>query len=654
MPGLDGLRALAVFAVVFYHLGFPWASGGLLGVGVFFTLSGYLITDLLLDRVPSSGIQLGRFWLARARRLLPALFLMLGVVVTWVAVIGPAQAPGFGQAVVASVFYLSNWQLIFHHVSYFQSFDAPSPLNHLWSLGVEEQFYIFWPLLLLVGLRFIREGPGSTRLRPKLAIATLLLAGASVAEMTLLYRPSLDPSRVYYGTDTRAFELLIGAALAMVWPSARLRGSISRGARLVCDGMGLAGLAALAVLTWYTTTYSAFLYHGGFVLLSIATAVVVASLVHPAGRLGPILGVGLLRWIGVRSYGIYLWHVPIIVLTTPAGDHQVDAWRAALQIAATICVAALSWRFVEQPIRHGALGRLRVTLRSPGMRRRIIARPGFALMIGAISLLIIVGAAFAGLSYSRNHRPNPVAEAASRPQTSMSPPIVTPRAIAAASTAVRSLGGRTVARPAAPRSSCRAVIHIGDSTSEGLTSPDYLPDPRERIEAQYDLVGATTQHYEISGARSIVETYEGEPNAYEVAQEWKQDGYRGCWVLALGTNDTADVYAGSNVNRPARIEQMMALIGNQPVMWITVKSLLTSGPYSEQNMQLWDDALLQACRRYPNMRVFDWAAVVKNSWFIDDGIHYNTPGYAARSRLIARGLARAFPAAGHSPGCVVR
>jgi hypothetical protein len=471
--------------------------------------------------------------------------------------------------------------------------------------------------------------------------------------MTLLYRPSLDPSRVYYGTDTRAFELLAGAALAMVWPSTRLRANIPRGARLVCDGMGLAGLIAIALLTWYTTTYSAFLYRGGFVLLSIATALLVASLVHPAGRLGPILGVGILRWIGVRSYGIYLWHVPIILLTTPAGDHRVDAWRAALQVGATICAAAISWRFLEQPIRHGALGRLRGSVRSMGLRRRVIARPGFALMIGAISLLTIVGAAFADASYRRSLSPDPTAHAASSPRDSVRWRTAIPRGIAAASTAVRPIRPRTAAPPAAPRSSCRAVIHVGDSTSEGLTSPDYLPDPRQRIEAQYDRVGATTQHYEISGARSIVETYEGEPNAYEVAQTWKQDGYHGCWVLALGTNDTADVYAGSNINRPARIKQMMALIGNQPVMWITVKSLLTTGPYSEQNMQLWDDALLQACHQYPNMRVFDWAAVVKNKWFIDDGIHFNTPGYAARSRLIATGLAHAFPAAGHSSGCVV-
>jgi len=203
------------------------------------------------------------------------------------------------------------------------------------------------------------------------------------------------------------------------------------------------------------------------------------------------------------------------------------------------------------------------------------------------------------------------------------------------------------------RSSCRAVVDIGDSTSEGLTSAAYLPDPTERIEAQYAAVGVTIQHFEISGARSIVETYEGESNAYQVAQAWRQDGYRGCWVLALGTNDTANVYVGSNVGRLARIQRMMSAIGNQPVMWVNVKSLLASGPYAEQEMQLWDDALLQACHEYPNIRVFDWAAVVRSSWFIADGIHYNTPGYAARSHLIAQALAHAFPASGHSAGCVV-
>ncbi len=222
MPGLDGLRAIAVLAVIFFHLGFGWAPGGLLGVGIFFTLSGYLITDILLGQFMKKGaIHLGRFWLGRARRLLPALFLMLLIVIAWVTIFGPAQPDQFRKAVVSAIFYVNNWQQIAANVSYFARFAPEQPLNHLWSLSVEEQFYIFWPFILLVGLRFIHEREDNG-LRPKLALWTLALAIASSILMAVLYHPSLDPSRVYYGTDTRAAGLLFGAALAMVWPSRRL------------------------------------------------------------------------------------------------------------------------------------------------------------------------------------------------------------------------------------------------------------------------------------------------------------------------------------------------------------------------------------------------------------------------------------------------
>ena len=193
------------------------------------------------------------------------------------------------------------------------------------------------------------------------------------------------------------------------------------------------------------------------------------------------------------------------------------------------------------------------------------------------------------------------------------------------------------------RTSCRAVVHIGDSTSDGLISPDYLPNPRQRISAQYAQVGVTRFISEISGARSIHETYDGQPNAYTVAKQLIQQGYQGCWVLALGTNDTADVYVGSPVSLATRIRQMMSVIGDQPVMWVNVRSLLSGGPYSEGNMLLWNRALLAACASYPNMRVYDWAAAVKAKWFISDGIHFTSAGYAARANLIARGLAAAFP-----------
>jgi peptidoglycan/LPS O-acetylase OafA/YrhL len=641
MPGLDGLRAIAVLAVIAYHLEFGWAPGGLLGVGIFFTLSGYLITDILLAHMARRDMRLVDFWLGRARRLLPALFLMLVVVVAWVTIFGPAQPSKFRDAVIAATLYVSNWQLIFQHVSYFARFGAPEPLGHLWSLAVEEQFYIFWPFLLLLGTRFIREAPGAPAgLRPRLAGATLVLAAASAIAMAVLYHPSFDPSRVYDGTDTRAFELLAGAALAMIWPSRKLTPMIAAGARNLLDAAGAAGLMVIALMIWRTNQYSSFIYEGGLVLLSIATALVVATLAHPASRLGILLGWEPLRWIGVRSYGIYLWHFPIIVLTAPSGPQSPGLLRDALQVGATFAVAALSWHFVEEPVRHGALGRLWKRLRSQGWRPELISRRGWAVagVLTAALLVAVVGLAGAAL--------DPNAE----------PPVVSGSAVAspvpASKIAEQMAAGGEVAIPG--HSSCHSVVHIGDSTSEGLTSSNYLPAPGDRIEAQYARVGATTSYFSISGARSIDETFEGEPNAYEAAKAWKAEGFRGCWVFALGTNDTADVYVGGSVGDRQRIERMMSAAGSEPVLWVNVKSLVPSGPYAESNMLEWDEALLKACPRYPNMRVYDWASEVKDAWFIEDGIHFTTPGYRARARLIADALAEAFPSGGgRSRDCVV-
>jgi hypothetical protein len=197
--------------------------------------------------------------------------------------------------------------------------------------------------------------------------------------------------------------------------------------------------------------------------------------------------------------------------------------------------------------------------------------------------------------------------------------------------------------------SCKSVVHIGDSTSDGLVLPDYQPNPRLRIAAQYRRVGVRHFIPEVSGARSIYETWHGFPNGYTVAQRLIRRGYHGCWVVALGTNDTADVAVGSAMGLSARIHEMMTLFNGAPVMWVNVISLLHSGPYSESNMQKWNSALLRACAQYPNMRVYNWAAATKRWWFISDGIHYTPHGSAERSRLIANALALAFPAGQQVP-----
>ncbi len=641
MPGLDGLRAIAVLAVIAFHLGFGWAPGGLLGVGIFFTLSGYLITDILLAQLAQrGGIDFLRFWGARARRLLPALFAMLAIVAAWVTIFGPAQPDQFRKAVLSSVFYVNNWEQIFANVSYFARFAPEGPLNHLWSLSVEEQFYIFWPFLLLAGVKLVHERPLPSGIRPRLAVLTIAVALISAIEMAILYHPSLDPSRIYYGTDTRAAGLLFGCALAMVWPSRRLNRRISPQARNTLDGLGVLGLALIALMIWQVGEFDRFLYQGGFVVLSLATAMVLMPLTHPACRLGGLVGARPLRWVGVRSYGIYLWQTPVIVLTGPGSRPPESLLGKGLQVAAILAIAGLSWHFVEEPIRQGAIGRFFARRRAVGWKWETFAPPMRAAFVATGFVLVVAAAGMAGLNSAAAEGEAVRVEQARAAGTSKPPPLT--RAQAEDST----------------RSMCRAVVHIGDSTSEGLDDPEYLPNESERIPNRYAEVGVRETHMEVQGARSIEERFEGEPNAQEVAAAWKAEGYEGCWVLALGTNEAADVAAGSTIGLRERIEKMMAIIGDEPVLWVNVRSLVPPGdPYSKEGMVEWDEELVRACNAYPNMRVYDWASDVKNDWFIEDGIHFTSPGYAARAQLIAQALAHAFPARGETEGgskhCVV-
>ncbi len=675
MPGLDGLRAIAVLAVIAYHLDPGWAPGGLLGVGVFFTLSGYLITDLLLGQREALGrIRLGDFWLRRARRLLPALFLMLAVVVAWIALLDRSLLPGLRGDVLAAVAYVSNWWNIVRDASYFARFGPPPPLDHLWSLAVEEQFYLIWPFLLWLGLRYV---PG----RYMLAGLTLAGAALSAAAMAWIYEPGVDPTRVYEGTDTRAFGLLVGAALAMVWPSRKLRADlITIRGRILLDTAGVVGLVVIGLLIWQTSEYSPFLYKGGILLLSVATVLTVTALVHPASWLGVALGWAPLRWLGVRSYGIYLWHYPIIVLTAPSMQQKASPGLEAIQVVATIAVAALSWQLFEEPIRRGAMGRIwaRIRFKVRWWRAAPLANylPRRPFLTGMVSVVAIGVLALdcAGLSgmisphaqssglASRSEK-GPIDPGVSTHNTAAAPSTTpAPAATTPEKTPPRS-GPSTRQKPepktsdaaSATMSSCNSVAYIGDSTSEGMVLPSYLPDPDHRLGAQYARVGATSQYFEISGARSIVETLsEEQASGYAIARDLKAGGFEGCWVIGLGMNDTANVYVGSVVGLEARIRRMMRVMGDQPVLWITVKTLLDTGPYEEANMEDWNRAVVDACAKYPNMRVFDWASLAKDSWYLSDGTHYTSEGYRHRANLSADALAHAFPASGKESDCVVQ
>ena len=285
----------------------------------------------------------------------------------------------------------------------------------------------------------------------------------------------------------------------------------------------------------------------------------------------------------------------------------------------------------------------------PSLAPQRLRRPrrlGIFASLVAVLVVSLVSAALAGVFSSAPAAAAGKSAGADRAR-SAGPARTTPRTSAAGRPA-------TVGTPKQPETSCTSVAHIGDSTSVGMVSPTWLPDPAQRLAAQYHDFGVKNSRIDASGGRSIVEEMPGQINGYRVANSWYQAGFRGCWVFALGTNDTANVAAGSNVGLMARIQEMMAAAHGEPVMWVNTQTDLTSGAYSEANMQLWNQALLQAAKQYPNMRIYNWAGIVQPGWHLSDGIHYTSAGYAIRASAIAGALARAFPAGGHSTGVLVK
>jgi len=350
------VRALAVLAVMGFHEGASELSGGFLGVDIFFVLSGFLITDLLVTRYDTLGrLDLRDFWTRRARRLLPALAVMLVVVTAAASVIEPAQEVSLRPALLAAVTYTSNWYQILHHVSYFAAFSqltAPAPLDHLWSLAIEEQFYLLWPLLLWF-LLFRLNG------RRSRVTVILLAAAASALVMALQYTPGGDPSGVYYGTDTHASALLIGAALALAYPLASL-GSLPAAQTKRLDAAGVAGLAVLAWAIGHFSGNDPAVYPVGLIVAALAAACLVAAAAGN-GVIAVITSLPPLRWVGVRSYGMYLWHWPVIALAAAlAGSGPTSAWTWLIETGVTIALAAASWRFIETPIMQNGL---RTTIR---------------------------------------------------------------------------------------------------------------------------------------------------------------------------------------------------------------------------------------------------------------------------------------------------
>ena len=382
LPALDGIRALAVAAVVLYHAGVFWLPAGFLGVDVFFVVSGFLITALLVGEFDrEQRVDLRAFWIRRARRLLPALALVLAVTTVYAVFVLGDQLVTHLREVLAATVYVTNWDLIIRDISYFESFDRPSQLRHLWSLAVEEQFYLLWPIVFAGLTRFVSK-------RAVLAIV-VLLGAASLAWMVALYQPGEDPSRVYFGSDPRAFTILLGVALGLVWRPWRWSWPEQKawlGEAL--DVIGLVGLGAMAAIMLYAHWWDAWLYPWGLLGVSLGAAALIAAVVRHASAIAPLLALSPLRWLGLRSYGVYLWHWPVLIALT--WEFDFVGWQLlALGVAITAGLAEASYRWLETPVRRGVFW-AQLGWRPPPLPGRAWASiAAVALVAAAVGLVLI-------------------------------------------------------------------------------------------------------------------------------------------------------------------------------------------------------------------------------------------------------------------------
>ena len=385
IPAIDGLRAVAVIAVMLYHLGFSWIPGGFLGVDLFFVISGYVITRLLLDSIQrSGGLDLRAFYKARIRRLFPPLVFMIFVTIIYISIWAPETMRRFVSDSPFALFGGMNWWLVFRQTDYFDSISRPPLLQHTWSLGVEAQFYLIWPLILLLVLRQFGKAkiPGAALFIAAISGIALLLVSYEVDAAN-----ASQVSHVYFGTDTHSIGLFLGAALAVSWVPQNLQEQVNRRAQDFIDGIGVIGFVGLLGTFFLINESDPTLYKLAFPLAGLFGCAILTSIVHPASRFAPMLSSKVAVWIGERSYAIYLWHWVVFQVTRPAVDLEGSPWALyALRILVVFALADISLRLVELPVRSGLV---EYWFKGMKYRTKNVQRRQKSTVVASILLLIL-------------------------------------------------------------------------------------------------------------------------------------------------------------------------------------------------------------------------------------------------------------------------
>jgi peptidoglycan/LPS O-acetylase OafA/YrhL len=612
LSGLDGLRALAVLAVLLFHADSHLLPGGFLGVDLFFVISGYLITRMLLTELGETGkIDLARFYLRRVFRLLPAVLALIVVVSLGSALVWRDELATLPGGALSSLGYVANWWLIDAQQSYFVSSGRPPMLQHLWSLAIEEQFYLLWPVLLLLllgGPRWLKPA----RFGRIAWLAFGLAAGSAMLMGLIAVRSGVpfaaDSSRVYFGTDTHAMGLLLGATLGAL--AERLAFQPRRGWRVrtwTTDVLGGAALVGLGILAVRVNQFMPALYRGGFFGASALAVVVVATVARRGSLLGHGLDIAPLRWLGDRSYSLYLWHWPVIVVTRPGVDVTMNRWLVlAIRILLPMVLAELSYRYLERPVRRfGAdyLSRRSARGRTAGRRAALVPR----LLGGAMLLLVLTS--FQVNPHTTRSSDSMVPVAATGPRVSDAP--TGPAGPGAARARAGSAPVRPKSSPASPKPALPVPKHKAGLTAFGDSV----------------LLGAASA---VSGqiAQSQVRAVEGRQPYVTLADvRDEQAGHR----LA----PSVVIHTGNNgIIRPSDLASTLAALGDRQ----RVVVLTDRVPMDWQDPN--NATIKRVAKGYRNVVVLDWFGLSNGSqgWFYPDGLHLREPGAARYAALLAEAL----------------
>ena len=392
LPSIDSLRALAVLAVIIYHVDVNYLPGGFLGVDLFFVLSGYLISSLIIKEFRKTGtVNLYNFYIRRARRLLPAVYFMITVGLVVMVLFNEVLLRKSHLDAIFGYIYSSNWWYIFHKLDYFDSFGAQSPFKHLWSLAIEEQFYMIFPLLFLLVNGKKKSKDGTYKLNKNFLYVVLGLILVSLIAHILLFDIN-NISRIYFGTDTRAFSLLVGVVGAILYPMERLHSKVTPQQNMIYSILSLVSIAGLVTVMIYTSEYNTWLYKGGFLLVAILGLIVIISSGKQHTLMSKLLSFKPIVFIGKISYSLYLWHFPVLVLTTPVSEiGNPNIFFVILRIVLTFAVAIVSYVFVETPIRKlGFINYINIIFKKIRKRPRK-SRKIYIGIVGLVSILFLMG-----------------------------------------------------------------------------------------------------------------------------------------------------------------------------------------------------------------------------------------------------------------------